>query len=137
VDNLLTGFAPFFDAAPYQGDRPDSFVNHLQEMGDADTIRVYEWRGITRAGESLCDSEALGWMDFGCGLGVSVRGARAHGFPNVYGYDQGWGADWARDHAITHSPHGHLVPWSVASRVINRRYKLSDPRTSRTASCRS
>jgi SAM-dependent methyltransferase len=100
VDNPRTDSASLYDAAYYRGDGADSFVNYLQEMGDADTIRAYEWRGITRAVQSLCDGKAIRWLDFGCGLGGLVRYARAHGLPNVYGYDQGWGAAWARNHGI-------------------------------------
>ena len=64
------------------------------------TIRAYEWRGITRAVQSLTSDRNIRWLDFGCGLGGLVRYAHAHGFPNVYGYDQGWGADWAREHGL-------------------------------------
>jgi SAM-dependent methyltransferase len=100
VANPSDDFASLYDAAYYQGDGADSFVNYTEEMGNPKTIRVYEWRGITRAVQSLCDTTSVRWLDFGCGLGGLVRYARAHGFPNVYGYDQGWGADWARDHGI-------------------------------------
>jgi SAM-dependent methyltransferase len=100
VANPSEDFAALYDAAYYRGDGADSFVNYTEEMGNPDTIRVYEWRGITRAVQSLCDSTTVRWLDFGCGLGGLVRYARAQGFANVYGYDQGWGADWARDHGI-------------------------------------
>jgi cyclopropane fatty-acyl-phospholipid synthase-like methyltransferase len=46
----------------------------------------------------LCPSKDARWLDFGCGLGGLIHFARAQGFSNVYGYDQGWGADWAREH---------------------------------------
>ena len=100
VANPSEDFASLYDGAYYRGDGADSFVNYTEEMGNPDTIRTYEWRGITRAVQSLCDSQTVRWLDFGCGLGGLVRHARAHGFPNVYGYDQGWGADWAREHGI-------------------------------------
>jgi SAM-dependent methyltransferase len=100
VANPNEDFASLYDAAYYRGDGADSFVNYLEEMANDDTIRVYEWRGITRAVESLCDRRTVRWLDFGCGLGGLVRYARAHGFENVYGYDQGWGADWAREHGV-------------------------------------
>jgi SAM-dependent methyltransferase len=98
VANPRLDFASLYDAAYYRGAGADSFVNYLQEMGDPNTIRVYEWRGITRAVQSLYNDQAARWLDFGCGLGGLVQYARAHGFPNVYGYDQGWGADWAHEH---------------------------------------
>lgn len=100
VANPNENFASLYDAAYYRGDGADSFVNYLEEMGNPDTIREYEWRGITRAVETLCGARTVSWLDFGCGLGGLVRYARAHGFPNVYGYDQGWGADWARAHGV-------------------------------------
>jgi SAM-dependent methyltransferase len=100
VANPRTDFASLYDAAYYRGDGADSFVNYLEEMGNPQTIRVYEWRGIVRAVQSLCDGKAVRWLDFGCGLGGLVHYARARGFPNIYGYDQGWGADWARRHRI-------------------------------------
>ncbi len=100
VTNPNEDFASLYDAAYYRGDGADSFVNYLEEMGNPNTIREYEWLGITRAVQSLGQSRSVRWLDFGCGLGGLVRHARAHGFPNVYGYDQGWGADWARDHGV-------------------------------------
>jgi SAM-dependent methyltransferase len=100
VANPRVDFASLYDAAYYRGDGADSFVNYLEEMGDPGTIRLYEWRGIARAVESLCDSKTVKWLDFGCGLGGLIWFARANGFPNVYGYDQGWGAEWAREHGI-------------------------------------
>lgn len=98
VANPRVDFASLYDAEYYRGDGADSFVNYIEEMDNPETIRAYEWRGISRAVESLCGSKEVRWLDFGCGLGGLVRYARAHGFPEVYGYDQGWGADWAREH---------------------------------------
>jgi SAM-dependent methyltransferase len=100
VTNPNDDFAGLYDAAYYRGAGADSFVNYLEEMGNPNTIRMYEWRGITRAVRSLCDGTQIRWLDFGCGLGGLVRYARAHGFRNIVGYDQGWGAHWAREHGI-------------------------------------
>ncbi len=49
VANPRVDFASLYDAAYYRGDGADSFVNYIEEMGNPDTIRAYEWRGITRA----------------------------------------------------------------------------------------
>ena len=98
VANPRVDFASLYDAAYYRGEGADSFVQYIDEMGNPATIRAYEWRRITRAVQSLCNDKNVKWLDFGCGLGGLVGYARAHGFPNVYGYDQGWGADWAREH---------------------------------------
>jgi SAM-dependent methyltransferase len=100
VANPSEDFASLYDAAYYRGDGADSFVNYTEEMGNPNTIRAYEWRGITRAVRSLCATADVRWLDFGCGLGGLVRYARAHGVRNIYGYDQGWGADWARENGI-------------------------------------
>ena len=100
VANPRVDFASLYDAAYYRGEGADSFVKYIEEMGNPATIRAYEWRGITRAVQTLCDGKTVKWLDFGCGLGGLVDYARAQGFPNVYGYDQGWGADWAREHGI-------------------------------------
>jgi SAM-dependent methyltransferase len=108
VANPRLDFAALYDAAYYRGEGADSFVQYTEEMANPDTIRAYEWRGITRAVRSLCNSSEVKWLDFGCGLGGLVRYALAHGFPNVYGYDQGWGADWAREHGIPLLDDGQL-----------------------------
>ena len=108
VANPRVDFGALYDAAYYRGEGADSFVNYLEEMGNPGTIRVYEWRGITRAVESLSHSKDVRWLDFGCGLGGLIHFARAHGFPNIYGYDQGWGADWAREHGTPMLDDGQL-----------------------------
>jgi SAM-dependent methyltransferase len=100
VTDPRTDFASLYDLAYYRGEGADSFVQYIDEMGNPDTIRAYEWRGTTRAVQSLCGNKTVRWLDFGCGLGGLVRYARAHGFPNVFGYDRGWGAEWAREHGI-------------------------------------
>jgi SAM-dependent methyltransferase len=100
IANPRLDFTSIYDAAYYCGEGADSFVNYVGEMGDPDTIRTYEWAGITHCVESLCGGKDVKWLDFGCGLGGLVRYARSQGFPNVYGYDEGWGADWAREHGI-------------------------------------
>jgi SAM-dependent methyltransferase len=100
VANPRVDFTSIYDAAYYRGNGADSFVNYIDEMANPGTIRMYEWRGITRCVESLSAGKDVKWLDYGCGLGGLVRYARARGFSAVYGYDQGWGADWARDQGI-------------------------------------
>jgi SAM-dependent methyltransferase len=100
IENPRMDFVSIYDAAYYRGEGADTFVNYVEEMGNPDTIRTYEWRGITRSVERLCGGKNIKWLDFGCGLGGLVRYARANGFPDVYGFDEGWGADWARAHGI-------------------------------------
>lgn len=100
VANPRVDFDALYDAAYYRGDGADHLIDYIDEMANADTIRAYEWRGVVRAVYSLSGSRTIRWLDFGCGLGGLVRYARGHGFPNVYGYDRGWGADWAREHGV-------------------------------------
>ncbi len=109
VTNPREDFASLYDAAYYRGEGADSSVHYTEEMRNPATIREYEWRGITRAVRHLCADTSVRWLDFGCGLGGLVRYARAHGFPSTYGYDQGWGADWAREHQIELLDEGQLA----------------------------
>ena len=71
VANPRVDFAALYDAAYYRGDGADSFVNYLEEMGNPDTIRAYEWRGITRAVESLCHTRPSGGSTSAAGSGAS------------------------------------------------------------------
>ncbi len=73
VANPRLDFAALYDAAYYRGEGADSFVQYTEEMVNPDTIRAYEWRGITRAVRSLCNTSEVRWLDFGCGLGGLVR----------------------------------------------------------------
>jgi hypothetical protein len=98
VANPRIDFASLYDAGYYRGEGADSFVNYLGEMGNPQTIGGYGSRGITRAVQTLCGSKTVRCLDFGRGLGGLSHYARARGFPIVYGYDQGWSADWARQH---------------------------------------
>jgi SAM-dependent methyltransferase len=100
VANPRVDFEALYDAAYYRGAGADSFIDYVDEMSNADTVRAYEWRGITRAVESLGAGKTSRWLDFGCGLGGLLHYARANGFPNIVGYDRGWGADWAVEHGI-------------------------------------
>jgi SAM-dependent methyltransferase len=100
VANPRTDFASVYDAAYYHGRGADPLTNYVREMGNADTIHAYEWGGVARAVQHLCASTTVAWLDFGCGLGGLVRYARTHGFANIFGYDQGWAADWAREHGV-------------------------------------
>jgi SAM-dependent methyltransferase len=118
VSNPREDYAALYDAAYYRGEGADSLVNYAEEMRNPATIRVYEWRGITQAVRRLCGSTAITWLDFGCGLGGLVRYARAHGFRDVYGYDQGWGADWAREHGIAMLDEGQLRELAASFDVV-------------------
>ncbi len=100
VANPRVDFADVYDSAYYRGKGADSFINYIEEMENPRTVRAYEWRGISRLVEQLCAGKDIKWLDFGCGLGGLVRHAQHNGFGEVHGYDEGWGADWAREHGI-------------------------------------
>lgn len=89
-----------YGAEYYAGQGADPLVDYLSEMSDAGTVRTYEWRGIVRAISSLTTVDHLRWLDFGCGLGGLVRYAREHGFGQVYGFDEGFSAQWMSDHSL-------------------------------------
>lgn len=99
VANPRVDFADIYDGAYYRGNGADSFINYIEEMENPRTVRAYEWRGVSRLVEHVSGKDVK-WLDFGCGLGGLVRHARHNGFREVYGYDMGWGADWAREHVV-------------------------------------
>ena len=100
VANPRVDFAALYDAEYYAGRGADTFVDYIGEMNNPKTIREYEWRGIYRAVTSLAGRDAVKWLDYGCGLGGLVRYARAHGVADIHGYDDGFSAEWMRDHGI-------------------------------------
>ena len=100
VANPNTDFANLYNAEYYAGRGADSFVDYIGEMKNPNTVREYEWRGIVRAVTTLAGRHDVKWLDYGCGLGGLVRYARAHGVVDVYGYDDGFSAQWMRDHGI-------------------------------------
>lgn len=118
VANPRTDFAALYDAAYYHGKGADPLANYVEEMLNADTIHAYEWRGVTRAVQHLGGSTTARWLDFGCGLGGLVRYARARGFANVFGYDQGWAADWAREHGIELLDQSQLAALSASFDIV-------------------
>jgi SAM-dependent methyltransferase len=100
VANPRTDFEALYDAEYYRGKGADTLVDYVDEMTNARTIRLYEWRGIVRTVRNLNGSSDPKWLDFGCGLGGLVRYARDTGFRQVYGYDEGYAAAWAADHGL-------------------------------------
>jgi SAM-dependent methyltransferase len=100
VADPRTDFAQLYDAAYYAGDGADAMVDYVEEMANPRTVREYEWRGITRLVRQVAPAPDVKWLDYGCGLGGLVRYARAHGISQVYGFDEGWSAEWAARHDI-------------------------------------
>jgi SAM-dependent methyltransferase len=80
-----------YDRDYYEGRGADPLVDYAGEVRDVTrTIRVYEWRGITRAVATLC---AIGpgtrWLDFGCGTGGLARHVRDTIGAEAWGFEQG------------------------------------------------
>jgi SAM-dependent methyltransferase len=98
VANPRTDFANLYDGEYYAGRGADAFIDYIGEMENPRTVRSYEWRGIVRAVTSLTGSADLKWLDYGCGLGGLVRYARSQGLSSVFGFDEGWSADWMLEH---------------------------------------
>ncbi|HXM41530.1 MAG TPA: class I SAM-dependent methyltransferase, partial [Bryobacteraceae bacterium] len=62
----------------FAGRGADPWVDYIFELGHpAQTIRVYEWRGILEAVKSLIRLDnSTRWMDFSCGNGGLIRYCR-------------------------------------------------------------
>jgi len=98
VSNPWTDYARIYDDAYYAGEGADPFVDYRYEFDHPDlTVRRYEWQGIVSVVRALVPlTPATRWMDYGCGHGGLVRGLRAAGYGEVYGFDTGSMADTAR-----------------------------------------
>lgn len=96
VADPWTDFAEIYSEAYYHGRGADPAVDYVYELEHPeDTVRAYEWRGITRVVSQVTRLDAsTRWLDFGCGNGGLVRWARAHGLAAV-GHETGWIADRA------------------------------------------
>jgi 2-polyprenyl-3-methyl-5-hydroxy-6-metoxy-1,4-benzoquinol methylase len=102
VANPWTDYERIYTAAYYQGKYADPLVDYVFELDHpGETIRLYEWRGIVRAVESLCpirpDSR---WLDYGCGNGGLVRHVRERSLCQAVGFEEGWIASRARTAGI-------------------------------------
>jgi SAM-dependent methyltransferase len=89
-----TDYGALYDEAYYAGRGADPHVDYITEMSRPDTVRTYEWRGLTRILGALGElAPASRWLDYGCGLGGLVRYVNAHGLASAVGFDEGYGAD--------------------------------------------
>jgi SAM-dependent methyltransferase len=97
-----TDFARIYDDAYYAGRGADPMVDYEFELSSPqDTIRVYEWRGITRVVTSLLDGlNGVRWLDFGAGNGGLVRYVTAHTTAAAVGFEEGSIAERARELGI-------------------------------------
>jgi SAM-dependent methyltransferase len=76
----------------YRGLGADPLADYVFELeAPAQTIRLYEWRGILRIVRTLARvTEATRWLDFGCGNGGLVRYCREKTGCQITGYEEGW-----------------------------------------------
>jgi 2-polyprenyl-3-methyl-5-hydroxy-6-metoxy-1,4-benzoquinol methylase len=86
-----TEFDRIYDERYYAGQGADPFVDyHFELTHPEDTIRVYEWDGVTRVVSELRGGvDGVRWLDFGCGNGGLVRHVRDNTGADIVGYDQG------------------------------------------------
>jgi SAM-dependent methyltransferase len=81
-----TEYETIYDQAYYRGEGADRLVDYAAELHDQ-TIRTYEWEGITRHIAGLTGrASGLRWLDFGCGTGGLVNHANAVGH-EALGYE--------------------------------------------------
>lgn len=97
-----TDFAQIYDDRYYAGRGADPLVDYEFELASPqETIRVYEWRGITRIVASLMGSlDGVRWLDFGAGNGGLVRYVSAHTGATPVGFEEGSIARRARELGI-------------------------------------
>jgi SAM-dependent methyltransferase len=92
ITNPWTDFEQIYDERYYAGQGADPLVDyHFELTHPKDTIRVYEWDGITRVVSELRGGgvDGVRWLDFGCGNGGLVRHVRNKTGGDIVGYDRG------------------------------------------------
>ncbi|MFZ1994350.1 MAG: class I SAM-dependent methyltransferase [Solirubrobacteraceae bacterium] len=97
-----TEFARIYDDRYYAGRGADPLVDYEFELASPqNTIRVYEWRGITRIVSSLLGGlDGVRWLDFGAGNGGLVRYVSTHTPATAVGFEEGSIAHRARELGI-------------------------------------
>jgi SAM-dependent methyltransferase len=97
-----TAFDEIYDDRYYAGRGADPLVDYQFELDSPqDTIRVYEWRGITRMVKQLLGGlDGVRWLDFGAGNGGLVRYARDQSPADAIGFEEGAIAARARERGI-------------------------------------
>ncbi len=91
IANPWTEFDRIYDDRYYAGRGADPLVDYQFELDDPErTIRVYEWRGITRTVEALVGGlTGVRWLDFGAGNGGLVRHVLEHTGAAATGFEEG------------------------------------------------
>lgn len=99
VADPWTDFAAIYGDAYYAGRGADPMVDYAFELDrPQDTIRTYEWRGVTEVVQGLLRGlDGVRWLDFGCGNGGLVRYLREHTGVDAQGFEEGSIAERARE----------------------------------------
>ncbi|MDQ6745798.1 MAG: class I SAM-dependent methyltransferase [Actinomycetota bacterium] len=97
-----TEFERIYDERYYAGRGADPLVDyHFELQAPADTIRQYEWRGITTIVARLLGGlDGVRWLDFGCGSGGLVRHVSQQTPAAACGFEEGSIAGSARKAGI-------------------------------------
>jgi 2-polyprenyl-3-methyl-5-hydroxy-6-metoxy-1,4-benzoquinol methylase len=95
-------FARIYDDSYYNGRGADPLVDYRFELEHPEnTIRRYEWEGITMAVTELVgDLHGRRWLDYGCGNGGLVRHLRSRLGIAALGFEEGAIAAAARTSGI-------------------------------------
>ena len=97
VANPWTDYHQIYSADYYHGRFADPLVDYVFELEHPEeTIRLYEWRGIVRAVQSLIPlSPDSRWLDYGCGNAGLVRHLLQRRICQGMGFEEGWIAERA------------------------------------------
>ncbi|CAN5446631.1 hypothetical protein BH10ACT3_BH10ACT3_14920 [soil metagenome] len=103
IDTPRTDFADLYDEAYYAGAGADPMTDYRAELSDDRSIRRYEWAALSQIVAELNGGDpTTTWLDMGCGLGGSVRYARAHTRLEAFGFDEGFAGDTLAAEGVAH-----------------------------------
>ena len=102
VANPWTEFDKVYSQAYYEGRGADPLVDYVFELEHPDeSIRDYEWAGLVQVVSTLLkEKETFRWLDYGCAHGGLVRFVRQTSGIEMYGFEEGWIAEKARQSGI-------------------------------------
>jgi SAM-dependent methyltransferase len=118
ISNPWTDFDEIYSPEYYDGRGADPLLDYVSELErPAETIRLYEWRGIRQAVSSLIPLNSnTHWLDFGCGNGGLVRYCRND--CRIVGFETGWIRDRSSAHGIPILDRVDLAPLAGTFDVV-------------------